>query len=88
MHLTLIGEDPTRTVVSFDDYFARIARGRNSTLFTPTVQINADDFVARNLTIEMAAKIFAQLVKNGKQQDRGIEFEPELVVRGSTRSPE
>jgi len=60
--LTIIGEDVGATVISYDDYFDGIGRGRNSTFFTPTMQVNADDFVASNLTIENTAGEVGQAV--------------------------
>ena len=70
--LMLVGEDPARTIISFDDYFARIDRGRNSTFFTPTVQVNADDFVARNLTIENSAGEVGQAIALAVNANRAV----------------
>lgn len=73
--LTLVGEGVDKTVISFGDYFAGIDRGRNSTFFTPTVQVNADDFVAKNLTIENTAGAVGQAVALAVNANR-------VVVRG------
>ncbi|MFH6942911.1 pectate lyase [Flavobacterium sp. FlaQc-50] len=51
-HLTLIGESKENTIITFDDNFAKINSGRNSTFYTYTVLIEGDDFSASNLTIK------------------------------------
>jgi pectinesterase len=53
--LSLIGEDVNKTIITFDDHFKKINRGRNSTFFTATLLVEADDFHAENLTIENSA---------------------------------
>ncbi|MGW8368806.1 MAG: pectinesterase family protein [Gammaproteobacteria bacterium] len=70
--LTIIGEDAVATIISFDDNFARVGRGRNSTFFTPTMQVNADDFVARNLTIENSAGAVGQAVALAVNANRAV----------------
>ena len=51
-----------KTVISFDDYFNKINRGRNSTFYTYTLMVEADDFYAENLTIENTAGPVGQAV--------------------------
>ena len=51
-HLTLIGESRENTIITFDDNFKKINLGRNSTFYTYTVLVEADDFSASNLTIK------------------------------------
>ncbi len=70
--LSIVGEDASGTIISFDDYFARVDRGRNSTFFTPTMQVDADDFVARNLTIENTAGAVGQAVALAVNADRAV----------------
>jgi pectinesterase len=70
--ITLIGEDAERTIVTWDDHFKRIARGRNSTFFTATVQVNADDFVAKHLTIENSAGDVGQAVALAVNANRAV----------------
>ncbi len=70
--LTIVGEDAVHTIISFDDYFARIGRGRNSTFFTPTMQVNADDFVARNLTVRNTAGAVGQAVALAVNANRAL----------------
>jgi len=53
--LSLIGEDVDKTIITYDDYFKKINRGRNSTFFTSTLLVEADDFHAENLTIQNSA---------------------------------
>ncbi|WP_167607245.1 pectinesterase family protein [Maribellus sediminis] len=60
--LSLIGEDATKTIISWDDYFKKIDRGRNSTFFTYTLKVEADDFYAENLTVVNAAGPVGQAV--------------------------
>lgn len=70
--LSLIGEGAEDTVITWDDHFKRVARGRNSTFFTPTMQVNADDFVARNLTIENTAGDVGQAVALAVNANRAV----------------
>lgn len=70
--LTIVGEDADRTIISFDDYFSRVDRGRNSTFFTPTMQVNADDLVARNLTVRNTAGAVGQAVALAVNADRAV----------------
>mgnify|MGYP000645743452 CR=1 FL=1 len=60
--LSLIGENMEKTIIVWDDYFAKIDRGRNSTFFTYTLKIEADDFYAENLTVKNAAGKVGQAV--------------------------
>lgn len=60
--LSIIGEDVEKTIIVWDDYFDRIARGRNSTFFTYTFKVEANEFYAENLTIENAAGPVGQAV--------------------------
>lgn len=60
--LSLIGEDVEKTKIVWDDYFKKINRGRNSTFFTFTLKVDADDFYAENLTIENSAGEVGQAV--------------------------
>ncbi len=60
--LALIGESKEKTIISYNDYFDKIGRGRNSTFYTYTLQVEADDFYAGNLTIENTAGCVGQAV--------------------------
>ena len=60
--LSLIGEDPEQTIIIWEDYFDKIERGINSTFFTWTLLVEADDFYAENLTVINAAGEVGQAV--------------------------
>jgi len=53
--ITLVGESVQDTVITYDDHFERIGRGRNSTFFTHTLKVCGNDFRARNLTVRNSA---------------------------------
>lgn len=53
--ITLVGESKDGTVITFDDYFNKINLGRNSTFFTPTLLVEGNDAILKNLTIENSA---------------------------------
>ncbi|SFI51981.1 pectinesterase family protein [Halpernia frigidisoli] len=50
--LSLVGESSDKTIISFDDNFKKINLGRNSTFYTPTLSVEADEILIKNLTIE------------------------------------
>src|SRR5690606_37783088 len=52
--------DSTRIV--FNDFFGKINLGRNSTFFTPTVLVEGNDAVLKNLTIENSAGEVGQAI--------------------------
>jgi pectinesterase len=60
--LTLLGESKERTIISWDDYFGKMNMGPNSTFYTPTLFVEGDEFMARNLTIENTAGEVGQAV--------------------------
>ena len=68
--LSLIGESMLHTIISFDDSFNRINRGRNSTFFTYTLLVEGNDFYAENLTIENTAGPVGQAVALHVEGDR------------------
>ncbi|WP_123533815.1 pectinesterase family protein [Halosimplex salinum] len=53
--IDLVGESVENTIVTYDDHFDSIGRGRNSTFFTYTLKVRGNDFSARNLTVRNAA---------------------------------
>ncbi|WP_035694623.1 pectate lyase [Flavobacterium soli] len=61
-NLQLIGESQEKTIITFDDYFGKMGLGRNSTFYTYTLMVDADDVVLQNLTIENAAGEVGQAV--------------------------
>ncbi|WP_093977958.1 pectinesterase family protein [Arenibacter algicola] len=68
--LSLIGEDKNNTIITYDDYFDKIALGRNSTFHTPTLLVEGNDFYAANLTIENTAGPIGQAVALALSADR------------------
>lgn len=71
-NLTFIGENAEKTIVSWDDYFDKIDRGRNSTFFTYTMKVEANDFHARNLTFQNTAGPVGQAVALHVTGDRCV----------------
>jgi len=61
-NLHLIGESAEKTIITFDDYFDRIDLGRNSTFFTYTMLVEANDVVLKNLTIENSSGDIGQAI--------------------------
>jgi pectinesterase len=68
--LALIGESREKTIITFDDHFKKINRGRNSTFHTATVQVDGDDFRMQNLTVVNAAGQVGQAVALAVNADR------------------
>lgn len=68
--LSLIGESTELTIISFDDHFKKIAKGRNSTFHTATLQVDGNDFHAQNLTIRNTAGPVGQAVAVAVSADR------------------
>jgi len=60
--LSIIGEDANKTVISGDDFFAKINRGRNSTFYTWTMKVEANDFRLENITVENSSGAVGQAV--------------------------
>jgi pectinesterase len=70
--ISLVGESVENTIITYDDYFDRINRGRNSTFHTYTLLVQGNDFIAENLTIENSAGPVGQAVALHVESDRGI----------------
>lgn len=68
--LSLIGESKDSVIISFDDHFTKINKGRNSTFYTATVSVKANDFHAENLTIENSAGPVGQAIALSVEADR------------------
>jgi pectinesterase len=68
--LSLIGESAEKTILTYDDYFDKIGRGRNSTFYTYTLKVEANDFHAENLTIANTAGPVGQAVALHVNGDR------------------
>lgn len=61
-NLTIMGESKDSTIITFDDYFKKIDLGRNSTFFTPTLLVEANDVILKNLTIENSSGDIGQAI--------------------------
>lgn len=70
--LSLVGESRDETVITYDDHFDRIDRGRNSTFFTYTLRVQANDFRMRNLTVKNSAGPVGQAVALHLEGDRAV----------------
>lgn len=69
-NLTLIGESKENTIITYDDYFNKVGLGRNSTFYTYTLLVEANDFIAKNLTIENSSGDVGQAVALSVFSDR------------------
>lgn len=83
-HLSLIGESAEKTIISYDDYFGKMERGRNSTFYTYTLLVEADDFYAENLTIENSAGPVGQAVALNVQGDRCVFYNCRILGNQDT----
>lgn len=70
--LSFIGESTDKTIITWDDHFYKMNRGRNSTFYTYTLFVDADDFYAQNLTIENSAGPVGQAVALHVSGDRCV----------------
>jgi len=61
-NVTLIGESKAHTIITYDDYFDKIGLGRNSTFYTHTLLVEANNVMLKNLTIENASGEVGQAV--------------------------
>jgi pectinesterase len=72
--ISLIGESKDSTIISYDDYFNKINKGRNSTFYTPTLLVQGNDFYAENLTVENTSGPVGQAVALSVEADRCVFF--------------
>lgn len=68
--ISFIGESREKTIITYDDYFNKIAIGRNSTFHTYTVLVEGNDFFAKNLTIINSSGPVGQAVALNVSADR------------------
>jgi pectinesterase len=68
--LTLKGESAENTIVTFNDHFDKINRGRNSTFHTYTLKVESNDVIIQNLTVENTAGKVGQAVALHVEGDR------------------
>lgn len=69
-NISLIGESKEKTIITYDDYFGKMNLGRNSTFYTYTLLVEADDFYAANLTIQNTSGEVGQAVALSVFSDR------------------
>ncbi|MBU4537059.1 MAG: pectate lyase [Weeksellaceae bacterium] len=69
-NIKMIGEARDHTIISFDDYFDKADRGRNSTFFTATFSVEANDIILENLTIRNTAGEAGQAIGLSITSDR------------------
>jgi len=70
--LKIKGEDRKKTILTNDDFFGKINRGRNSTFYTYTLMVEANDFQLENITIENSSGAVGQAVALHVEGDRCI----------------
>jgi len=70
--LKIKGEDSKKTILTNDDFFGKINRGRNSTFYTYTLMVEANDFQLENITIENSSGAVGQAVALHVEGDRCI----------------
>jgi pectinesterase len=68
--LSLIGESREGTIIAYGDHSKKINRGRNSTFYTATLQVDGDDFRAENLSIKNTAGPVGQGIAFAANADR------------------
>lgn len=68
--ISLIGESRDDTIITFDDYFDKMQKGRNSTFHTYTLRVRGNDFHAENLTIINSSGPVGQAVALHIEADR------------------
>ena len=61
-NISLIGESKENTIITYDDYFNKLDLGRNSTFYTYTLLIEANNVILKNLTIENSSGEVGQAV--------------------------
>jgi pectinesterase len=70
--ISIIGDSTGETIITYSDFFNKLNRGRNSTFYTYTLLIIADDFYAENLTIENSAGPVGQAIALYVSGDRCV----------------
>ena len=61
-NLSIIGESKEKTIITWNDHFCKIDKGRNSTFYTYSFKVEANDFYAENLTIQNTSGPVGQAV--------------------------
>ncbi|MCU4674159.1 pectinesterase family protein [Catenovulum sp. 2E275] len=68
--VSLIGESRDGTIITYNDHFDKIDKGRNSTFHTFTLKVAGNDFHAENLTVINSAGPVGQAVALHVEADR------------------
>ena len=71
-NIKLVGESKENTIITYDDYFNKINLGRNSTFYTYTLLVEANDVILQNLTIENSSGDIGQAVALSVFSDRVV----------------
>ena len=82
--VSLIGEDANTTRIVYGDYFDKINRGRNSTFFTATLQVNGNDFHMENITVENSAGSVGQALALAVNADRATFYNSRFIGNQDT----
>jgi pectinesterase len=61
-NISLVGESKEKTIITYNDYFNKIGLGRNSTFYTYTLLVEANDCILQNITIENSSGDVGQAV--------------------------
>ncbi len=61
-NIQLVGESKENTIITYDDYFNKVGLGRNSTFYTYTLLVEANNVILKNLTIENSSGRVGQAV--------------------------
>jgi len=69
-NLTLVGQSRDGTIITYDDHFDKMQKGRNSTFHTYTLRVRGNDFQANNLTIVNSSGPVGQAVALHIEADR------------------
>jgi pectinesterase len=70
--LSIVGESAEKTIITFADYFNLVNRGRNSTFYTATLKVEANDFRLENITVENTAGPVGQAIALHIEGDRCV----------------
>ncbi len=82
--LSLIGQSRDGVVITWSDHFKAMGKGRNSTFYTASVQVSADDFVAKNITIKNTAGPVGQAIALSVNANRAVFNHVHLVGHQDT----
>ncbi|APZ45400.1 pectate lyase [Polaribacter reichenbachii] len=61
-NISLVGESKENTIITYDDYFSKLGLGRNSTFYTYTLLVEANNVILKNLTIKNSSGEVGQAV--------------------------